>query len=94
MTVLITNKTSLNRAEAEKIAEKIVSARDNVVEKANEIQRQVEEKMEEAKQKSLEVAEETRKAAVTAAWWLVATAILSGIASVFGGILALESFIF
>lgn len=94
MTEFITNKTSMDRAEAEKIADKIVSARDNVLNKANEIQRQVEEKMEEAKQKSLEVAEETKKAAVTAAWWLVATAILSGIASVFGGMLALENFIF
>lgn len=94
MTVFITNRTSMDRAEAEKIADKIVSARDNVVNKANEIQRQVEEKMEEAKQRSLEAAEETRKAAVTAGWWLVATAILSGIASVFGGMLALEGFIF
>ena len=94
MTVLIANRTSMGRAEAEKIADKIVSARDAVLNKANHIQSQVNQKMEEAKQKSLEAAEETRKAAVTAGWWLVATAILSGIASVFGGMLALEGFIF
>lgn len=94
MTVFIANRTSMGRAEAEKIADKIVSARDSVVNKANDIQRQVNQKMEEAKQRSLEAAEETRKAAITAGWWLVATAILSGIASVFGGMLALEGFIF
>jgi CHASE3 domain sensor protein len=94
MTVLIANRTSMGRPDAEKIADKIVSARDNVVHKVNEIQRQVNQKMEEAKQRSLEAAGETRKAAVTAGWWLVATAILSGIASVFGGMFALEGFIF
>lgn len=94
MTAMITNKTSLSRSEAEKIADKIVSARDQVLEKANEVERKVNEKMEEAKQKSLTAAEESRKAAATAAWWFVATAILSGVASAVGGMLALESWFF
>ncbi len=91
MTVLITNKTSLSRNEAESVADKIVSARDNVLEKANEVERKVNEKMEEARQQALHAAEESRKAAATAAWWLVATAIVSGAASAIGGMLALES---
>lgn len=91
MTVLITNKTSLSRTEAESVADKIVSARDSVIEKANEVERKVNEKMEEARQKALHAAEESRKAAATAAWWLVATAIVSGAASAVGGMLALES---
>jgi PBP1b-binding outer membrane lipoprotein LpoB len=94
MTVLITNKTSLSREEAEPIAEKIVSARDNVLSKANEIEARVNEKMAEAKQQALIAAEESRKAAATAAWWLVATAVVSAAASAFGGMLALESWIF
>lgn len=90
MTVLITNRTSMSRSEAEPIAEKIVSARDGVLEKAHQVETKVNEKMEEAKRMSLKAAEESRKAAVTAAWWLVGTAILSAAASAVGGMLALE----
>ena len=94
LTVLITNKTSLSKEEAEPIAEKIVTARDRVIEKAKEVERKVNQKMAEAKDEALMAAEESRKAAATAAWWLVATAIVSGIASAVGGMLALEGWIF
>ena len=94
LTVLITNKTSLSREEAEPIADKIVTARDTVIEKANEIEMKVNQKMAEAKEQALIAAEESRKAAATAAWWLVATAVVSGIASAVGGMLALEGWIF
>lgn len=90
MIMMITNRTSLTRAEAEPIADKIVSARDTVLEKAYEVQIKVNEKMAEAKEKALIAAEESRKAAATAAWWLVATGIVSAAASVVGGMLALE----
>lgn len=91
MITMITNKTSLSRSEAEPIADKIVSARDTVLEKAYEVQIKVNEKMAEAKDKALIAAEESRKAAATAAWWLVATGIVSAAASAIGGMLALES---
>lgn len=90
MIMMITNRTSLTRAEAEPIADKIVSARDTVLEKAYELQIKVNEKMAEAKEKALIAAEESRKAAATAAWWFVATGIVSAAASVVGGMLALE----
>lgn len=90
----ISNRTSLTRKEAEPIAEKIVMARDKVLENVNMVETKVNEKMAEAKQKSLAAAEETRKAAVTAAWWIAATAIVSAAASALGGILALEDWIF
>lgn len=94
MITLITNRTSMSRTEAEPIADKIVTARDTVLEKAYEVQIKVREKMEEAKEKALIAAEESRKAAATAAWWLVATGIVSAAASAVGGMLALEGFIF
>jgi hypothetical protein len=94
MITMITNKTSLSRTEAEPIADKVVSARDTVLEKAYEVQIKVNEKMAEAKDKALMAAEESRKAAATAAWWLVATGIVSAAASAVGGMLALESVIF
>lgn len=91
LTALITNRTSLSPSEAESVAEKIVSARDNVLSKVNEVEAKVNEKMKEAREKALIAAEESRKAAATAAWWLVATAVISAAASAVGGMLALES---
>ncbi len=90
MIIMITDRTSLSRSEAEPIADKIVSARDSVIEKAYEVQIKVNEKMAEAREKALIAAEESRKAAATAAWWLVATGIVSAVASAVGGMLALE----
>ena len=94
MTALITNRTSMSRSEAEPIAEKIVSARDKVLNKVYEMEIKVNEKMAEAKDKALIAAEESRKAAATAAWWLVGTAVVSAAASAFGGMLALEGILF
>ncbi len=93
MITMITSKTSLDRDKAEPIADKIVSARDNVLEKAYNVQIKVNEKMAEAKDKALIAAEESRKAAATAAWWLVATGVVSAVASAIGGMLALEGVI-
>ncbi|MCY2686148.1 hypothetical protein [Salinimicrobium sp. TH3] len=90
MIIMIIDRTSLSRSEAEPIADKIVSARDSVIEKAYEVQIKVNEKMAEAREKALIAAEESRKAAATAAWWLVATGIVSAVASAVGGMLALE----
>ena len=94
MTALVAQKTGMSRTESESIADTIVSARDGVVEKANQVEKKVNEKMREAKEKSLAAAEESRKAAATAAWWLVGTAILSAAASAVGGMLALEGWFF
>lgn len=93
MTNMIVRRTSMSRAEAEPIAEKIVSARDAVVEKAYEVEIKVREKVEEAQEKALMLAEESRQAAANAAWWLVATAVVSAAASAAGGMLALEGLI-
>ena len=93
MTTMIVERTSMSRADAEPLAEKIVSARDSVIEKAYEVEMKVREKVEAAQEKALMVAEESRQAAATAAWWLVATAVVSAAASAFGGMLALEGLI-
>lgn len=93
MLTLITTRTSISREKAEPIVEKIIEARDTVIEKSTEIEMKVRRKVEEAKQAALEQAEETRAAAATAAWWLVATAVVSGIASALGGMIALDAWV-
>lgn len=91
MLELVETRTSMPREKAEPIVEKIVEARDTVIRKSDEIEHQVRTKLEQAKQEALAQAENTRAVAASAAWWLVATALVSGVASAIGGILALDS---
>ena len=93
MSRFLANNTAIPADKADMIAAKAVEARDTVMEKANEVDREVRMRLEQAKQEALQQAENTRKAAASAAWWLVATAILSGVASAIGGMIALESWI-
>lgn len=94
MMELVTTRTSIPREKAEPVVEKIIEARDTVLQKAAEVETKVKRKVEEVKQAALRQAEETRAAAVTAAWWLVATALVSGIASALGGMIALDAWVF
>lgn len=87
------NNTSIPDDKAEKIADKAVEARDTVIAKADEVEREVNNRIEQAKNEALQQAENTRKAAASAAWWLVATAVFSGVAAAIGGMIALETWI-
>jgi hypothetical protein len=88
MIALLCSKGNITKEDAERIATKIIDARDNVINKAKKIEDQAKLKMEEAKIFVLQEAEATRKTTVSAAWWLVATSVISGIAAVLGGIAA------
>lgn len=90
----LANNTAIPADKADKIASVAVESRDTVLEKAYETEREVKMRLEQAKQEALQQAENTRKAAASAAWWLVATAVVSGAASALGGMLALESLFF
>ena len=93
MLTMITTRTSIPREKAEPIVDKIIEARDTVIEKSTEIEMKVRRKIEETKQTALKQAEETRAAAATSAWWLVATAVISGVASAIGGMIALDAWV-
>jgi len=81
--------TRMPREEAERTVSKIEETRDNLIHKAEETQTRVRAKIHEARQAALHQAENTRVAAATAAWWLFATAVVSGAASAVGGVLAM-----
>ncbi|MFD2513295.1 EI24 domain-containing protein [Pontibacter locisalis] len=93
MTRFLSNNTSIPHDKAHTIAAKAVEARDTVLAKANEVEHEIRMRLEQAKEGALIQAENTRKAAASAAWWLVATAVVSGIGSAIGGMIALDSWI-
>jgi hypothetical protein len=86
LVALLSSKENISRDDAEKIASKIVDARENVLGKAKKIEEQARLKLEEAKTFAQHEAEQTRKTTVSAAWWLIATSVVSGIAAALGGI--------
>ncbi|MEX0929300.1 MAG: hypothetical protein WD266_01350 [Balneolales bacterium] len=89
---LISNNRQISREQAERYAEKIEEARDEVLSKTDEIERQVREKTQQVKNETLWQVEAARKTAAAAAWWMFLAAIVSGGASALGGILAISLF--
>ncbi len=75
----------LDEEDAEKMISSIENARDEVMAKAEQLRDEVEYRVEQAKDEAYHQAEELRKDASTAAWWMVATATLAGIAAAVGG---------
>ncbi|HEY9651200.1 MAG TPA: hypothetical protein V6C95_11095, partial [Coleofasciculaceae cyanobacterium] len=62
--------------------------RNSVLQRAERMQLEAQRRLDELKYQAQRQAEETRKAAATAAWWLFATALVSALASAGAGIIA------
>lgn len=78
-----------SREDAERMVHKFEEARANVLGKIDRAEEEIKHRVEEAKRFSAEQAENTRKTAVAASWWLLGTFVVSAIAAAAGGALAL-----
>jgi len=85
---LLESQPNISHEQAEKIVTKIEQARENVIRKIDEIETNVKLQTQKAKELALEQAENVRKTAALAAWWLMATAVLSAGSAALGGALA------
>ena len=86
---LLTSNDRLSRKDIENLSSKIDESKSNVLRKVEEVDREVSIAIERAKQEALHQAENTRKTAASAAWWLFATAVVSGAAAALGGWVAI-----
>ena len=93
MSQFLAKNTAIPADKADKIASAAVEARDSVQQKVNQVEEEVKFRLAQAEDEALKQAENTRKAAASAAWWLVGAAVLSGVASAIGGMLALGNWI-
>ena len=84
--ILAANK-NISEEDADRIVNRVVEARDAVVQKADEVKREVRRRLEQAKEEALHQADEVRKTAATAAWWALLAAVVSGAAAVIGGMM-------
>ncbi len=82
---LLESKRGIDREKAERIVDQIMESRDRAVAKLRHMKEEVERRLEQAKQEALHQANEVRKTAATAAWWMFACGVVSAIAAALGG---------
>ena len=88
LVAVMSSREDISEADANRIIDQIEGARNNVLSRVESVQQEAQRRMDQVKQQAQRQAEETRKAAASAAWWLFATAIVSAIAAAAGGALA------
>ncbi len=82
---LLTNNDKISREDVESIQTRVEETKNNLMAKVERMEKEAERRIESAKQEALHQAENARKTAASAAWWLFATALVSGIAAAAGG---------
>jgi len=85
---ILSSREDISEADANRIIDRIESARNNVLQRAERIQHEAQKRLEQVKEQAEKQAEETRKAAASAAWWLFATATVSAFFAALAGALA------
>jgi nucleoid DNA-binding protein len=88
LVALLSSREDISEADANRIIDQIESTRTSVLQRAERIQLEAQRRLEAVKLQAQHQFEETRKAAAIAAWWLFATALVSGVAAAIGGTLA------
>ena len=77
LVAVLSSREDISEADANRIVDQIEGARTSVLQRAESIQQEAQRRVEDVKRQAQRQAQETRKAAAAAAWWLVATAIVS-----------------
>ena len=88
LVALVTSQGSISERDANRVIDKVESARDTVLSKAERMERQVESRLVAIKQQTAKQMEDTKKAAEAASWWLFGTALVSAICAAVGGVVA------
>ncbi|MBD2293050.1 MFS transporter [Anabaena sphaerica FACHB-251] len=88
LVAILSSREDISEADANGIIDQIERARNGVLQRAERLQHEAQRRLEEMKHQAQRQAEETRKAAANAAWWLFATAVISGIFAALGGAIA------
>jgi hypothetical protein len=75
--------------QIDRIVEALTHTKKEVLDKVEQIETKAHEQIKIVERKAVIQAEHARLAAASAAWWLVLTAILSGVAAIGGGMVTL-----
>jgi hypothetical protein len=88
LVAILSSRDDISEADANRIIDQIEGARNSVLQRAERIQHAAQERLAELKLQAQRQAEETRKAAEIATWWLFSTASVSAILSAVAGAIA------
>jgi hypothetical protein len=88
LVAVLSSRDDISQADANRIIDRVEQTRTNILHRAERVQNQIQMRLDDLKHQAQAQAEATRKAAATAAWWLFATASISGIAAAIAGALA------
>ncbi|MCM4160918.1 hypothetical protein DHB64_13535 [Antarcticibacterium sp. W02-3] len=85
----VTANTNIDQRDIDRVVQSYEDAKNNVLQKITEVEDEANRRVENLKRKAVIQAENTRKNAAAAAWWLVASAVLSAGAAIGGSLVAL-----
>lgn len=88
LVALISSREDISEADANRLIDQIEVTRNRVLQRAERLQQEAQLRLESIKLQAEKQAEETRKAAEVASWWLFFTALTSAVAAAGAGALA------
>jgi nucleoid DNA-binding protein len=88
LVALISSREDISEADANRLIDQIEKSRNSVLQRAERLQHEAQLRLESIKLQAEKQAEETRKAAEVASWWLFFTALCSAAAAAGAGALA------
>lgn len=91
LVAVLSSREDISEAQANQVLDQVEGARNSVLQRAERLQQEAQKRLEAVKQQAQRQADETRKAAATAAWWLFSTAIVSGALAAVGGAVAVAT---
>jgi uncharacterized protein YfkK (UPF0435 family)/nucleoid DNA-binding protein len=91
LVAVMSSREDISEADANRLIDQIERTRNSVLQRAERLQLQAQRRLEEVKHQAQRQAEETRKAAATAAWWLFATAVTSGVFAALAGYIGVST---
>lgn len=80
---------NIKEEDIDRLVGKIEEAKDSVIDKTEQMRREVVARVQKAEEESIHYADEARKTAASAAWWVFGAALVSGIAAAMGGLVGL-----
>lgn len=91
LVAVLSSREDISEADANRIIAQVEGTRDKVLQQGERIQKETQRRLDAIKQQALKQADETKKAASGAAWWLFSTALTSLVVSAIAGILAVKN---
>jgi len=89
LVALMSSRDDISEEDANRVIDQVERARNSVLQRAERVQLEAQRRLDEVKHQAQRQAEETRKAAASAAWWLFTTAVVSAFFAALAGAMAI-----